>query len=424
MSEPQKLFASLSGAFIAHLLLFIAVFLFLGTQTVGSSKSDATERKENPPREVTILMGDLLEAAEVEPAPARAKSFVAADLNEAEAEAPENARFESDRNTSASTERLPDPDLPQEYGPTLDGDAPIPFLQLENRDHVDGRLEAPPSSASAPLEASPPPGASGSIEAAQADLPPEQEDREGQDDETVEGQAELPPGEVAETARRPKVDEADGEDESDADRRTFVDPDAEPEAVASIREIDEEERHAAALESVEEVGDRADLAEEKSMAATRSDGEGSRELPADPPPGEDAVMPADDGLFADGFSPEERRNSINGTLTNIGQNAVDAEETPLGRYKKSVREAIAVKWHRYRQDKADFVTWGVLKLEFRVDRQGSVHGLRITENKANTVLAEFSVKAIMDADVPAMPAEVAESVGSAGLEIKYDIIIY
>jgi len=70
------------------------------------------------------------------------------------------------------------------------------------------------------------------------------------------------------------------------------------------------------------------------------------------------------------------------------------------------------------------ITWGILKLEFSVDRAGRVRDLQITKNEANAMLAEFSLRAIREAELPPMPAEVAESVGAKGLVIQYDIIIY
>ena len=127
---------------------------------------------------------------------------------------------------------------------------------------------------------------------------------------------------------------------------------------------------------------------------------------------------------AKGFSPEERQNIINGSLAKEGADAVDAIDTPMGRYKKAVRDAISAKWHRYRQDNADFVTWGILKLEFSVDPAGRVRNLEITKNEANAMLAEFTLRAIREAKLPPMPEDVAKSLGSQGLVIQYDIIIY
>ncbi len=145
---------------------------------------------------------------------------------------------------------------------------------------------------------------------------------------------------------------------------------------------------------------------------------------ATPPAAPPALASADDGLFAEGMSPEERLNMINGDITRIGQNAVDAEATEMGRYKKAVNDVIKQRWHRYRQDRGADVSWGVLKLRFRVNESGRVSDLTVVENKADTALVELSMRAIVDSKLPPMPEAVATEVGGAGLEIQYDIIIY
>ncbi|MEM7601823.1 MAG: hypothetical protein AAF357_10465, partial [Verrucomicrobiota bacterium] len=78
MSEQQKVFASVSGAFVAHLVLLIVVFVLLSTRSIGSSVRVPVEAPEPTPQEVTILMSDLMEQIEVmeEPEPlSQAKRF-------------------------------------------------------------------------------------------------------------------------------------------------------------------------------------------------------------------------------------------------------------------------------------------------------------------------------------------------------------
>ena len=173
--------------------------------------------------------------------------------------------------------------------------------------------------------------------------------------------------------------------------------------------------------------DRLARPDRKEAAAGASAEQAEREMRPDlaveKSPKSERTAPSED-LVEESFSPEELQSERNGTTAKIGQDAVDAEETALGLYQKAVRDVIAATWHRYRQDNAEVVTWGILKLKFMVDRDGQVNNLQITKNEANAILAEFSLKAIRDAKLPAMPADVAKSVGSQGLVIHYDIIIY
>lgn len=481
MSEQQKVFASLSGAFVVHVLLLALVFVLPSTRSIGSSMPAVPP--EDAPREVTIVMGELLEKMEVEPPEPEpepepepqpepeldlldvAKPFMTTDLNRREAEAPENARFESDRNTSAATELLPDPGLPQEEGPTTRGDSPLPYFHLQNRQFVDGRLDrtfgansaAPAREAAAapPASATPPSAPSDSRElprdAKARDLEarnptpqdavarPEAGEDSGEDEETVEGADTPPEREVAEERARPAMSETDGPDEETLARKSFTDPSGSGPPLPEAKEGDRDAFAASRPEEDAPEGEAADVAEEKIMSAsgTGIDTEGTpdpadamppgEEPPADAPPepAPESANPADVGLFADGFSPEEIQNSTNGTLTNIGQNAVDAEETPVGRYKKKVKDAIGLRWHRFVQDHYDFASPGVFRVSFRIDRGGNVQDLRVIKNEANAVVAEFSLKSILEANIPPMPKEVAEELGSAGLSMDdMDFVIY
>lgn len=414
MTESQKLFASLSGAVIAHLLFFIVVFLFLGMESVSSSSTGMPEPRSDAPREVTVMLDELIDFAKIEPEPEPIvepgpKPFIGTELNRAEENAPENPRFESDRNTSAATELMPNLDLPQTYGPTLAGEEAITSLQLQNREFVEETAATDTANPAAVQSSS---GAfSDSLET-------------GEDDETVDGQQKSPLQEVAKEVRRPEMSDQAGDDIEESRVRSFVDPNGGDYAIGAPTEKNDEELTPETSQEEGEIGNRTDEAMEKTAKSSEGVGSESGDSTGDSPQESMEGMNGDEGLFSADFTPEERQNIANGTLTNIGQNAVDAEDTPMGRYKQTVRTAIAKKWHRYRQDNADFVSWGFLKLHFRVDRVGNVNGLEILENKANAVLAEFSVKAIMDADLPPMPEDVAKQVGDRGMKMDYDIIIY
>lgn len=458
MSEPQKLFASLSGAFLAHVLLLVLAVAFPGTSSVGSSAKVLPEPK---PKEITVTMGELvehLEAAKLqakppEPAPTpAARPFAATDRNRPEEAAPERARFESDRNTTAASELLPDPALLGDRVPTLAGNNPLPHLTLQNREHVEGRIDQLPTAAL-------PGRQTGSRSVAATPTPPRSAALGARDGVGSQAVAEagsqaslLPPS--AGSRDREKADAVGAgsarEGETRASRRrSYLDPSASQEAGDDSAEISEMDRHAAdgggedgkaePLESVAAESEPNDPSADPLASDDREGRVGSGEARRGPPEGmaasdlpeaaqaggaESSLRPADDRLFSEGFSPEERENAINGSLAKKGANAVDAEETAMGRYKNEVRKAIAAKWHRYRRDNADFVTWGILKVEFSVDPVGRVKNLQITKNEANAMLAEFSLKAIRDAELPPMPPDVAKSVGAKGLVIQYDIIIY
>lgn len=465
--------ASLAGAFAAHLLLLLLVVALPRAHSAGSAA--AANRPAAGPREVAVDLGELMkrlererageEAAKAEPEPepeppAPVRPFVATDLNRPEAAAPENASFESDRNTSAASRLRPDESLPRHATPTLAGKSPLPHLSLADRDHVDGPLETTPASPdplkrtenaerpgaadSAALPPAPPVAATAStLPEAAADrppvpaVPPAPSPAEGP---RAESPFSVKPGrsgidETGATRENSFVDanariEAPslpgGEDRAAAGAGSGEEGEAalESRAPDPLRSASEE---SAMPEAPGEIP-AADAIPEPAPSANEPTGPvaapAARAAPPAPAAPDEGAKPADEGLFAKGFSPEERRNVINGSLAKEGDDAVDAIDTPVGRYKKSVRDAISQRWHRYRQDNADFVTWGILKLEFSVDASGRVRDLEITKNEANAMLAEFTLKAIREAKLPPMPGEVAKSLGSRGLVIQYDIIIY
>lgn len=432
MSEQQKVFASLSGAFVVHLVLLILIFVLLSTRSVGSSLRQAPEAPEPKQQEVVIMMSDLMDQIELEkPEPLNLpKPFMDTDLNAPEAETPENAQFESDRNTTAASELAPDPNFPGVALPTTRGDSPLPYFELQNREYTEGEFDQPPTSTGASAPAVVPAGAlrPPRPDAAMTDAAPGEETEPGESDEAVEGVDTPPENAPGETLLRPEESLTTGEAETSTMVRSFNDPNSSSMTPA-FGEAGAEDQFAAAVPEPDkeaEVGEVSDPAQQETLrpGATGVDFESSTPAETAEAAREETMNPADTGLFADGFSPDELQNVTNGTLTNIGQNAVDAEGTAAGAYKKKVKQEISRMWHRYRVQHGDFVTYGILKLECRIDRHGKVHDLKVVENDANSVLAEFSLKAILDADLPSMPDDVAAELGPMGLELKYDIIIY
>ncbi|NNE93366.1 MAG: hypothetical protein HKN23_17110 [Verrucomicrobiales bacterium] len=125
------------------------------------------------------------------------------------------------------------------------------------------------------------------------------------------------------------------------------------------------------------------------------------------------------------YRPEMLTSRVKGTISNLKKNAsVAADETPLGKYQRQVYDAIGRKWHRYRLAKADFMTWGTMKIKFRVDHNGKVRDLEMVENKTNTVMGEFTLRAVLDAEIPRMPQGIQQIVGPQGLTFDYDVIIH
>lgn len=114
----------------------------------------------------------------------------------------------------------------------------------------------------------------------------------------------------------------------------------------------------------------------------------------------------------------KERTHISGNITNRGISAVNALGTPLGRYQKIVADAIGSRWYAYVEQKRDLINIGTLRLRFYIDRTGKVKDLKITENSSNEAFANVCVQSVLDAHLPPIPADVADTLPPEGLEVE------
>src|SRR5437763_4085571 len=113
----------------------------------------------------------------------------------------------------------------------------------------------------------------------------------------------------------------------------------------------------------------------------------------------------------------KERNRIAGNITNRGISSVNALGTPLGRYQKIVADSIGSRWYTYVEQKRDLITIGTLRLRFFVERSGKVKNLKITENSSNEAFANVCVQSVLEAHLPPIPEEVANTLPPEGLEV-------
>src|SRR4029077_13375307 len=122
---------------------------------------------------------------------------------------------------------------------------------------------------------------------------------------------------------------------------------------------------------------------------------------------------------------QKERTHIAGDITNGGISSVNAVGTPLGRYQKIVADSIGSRWYTYVEQKRDLISIGTLRLGFIIDRSGRVKNLKITEKSSNESFASVCVQSVMEAHLPPIPPDVAQSLPPEGLEIEgLGFIIY
>jgi outer membrane biosynthesis protein TonB len=113
----------------------------------------------------------------------------------------------------------------------------------------------------------------------------------------------------------------------------------------------------------------------------------------------------------------KERTHISGNITSRGISAVNALGTPLGRYQKIVADSIGSRWYVFVDEKRDLITIGTLRLRFYIDRSGRVKDLKITENSSNEAFANVCVQSVLEAHLPPIPDDVANTLPPEGLEV-------
>ena len=116
------------------------------------------------------------------------------------------------------------------------------------------------------------------------------------------------------------------------------------------------------------------------------------------------------------YRPERQRTRIGGNISNRGISSVNALGTPLGRYQKIVTDAIGSRWYAYTQSRMDLISIGTLKVHFYVDRTGKIKNLKVLGNSSNEAFANICLQSILDANLPPIPDDVADTLPPEGLE--------
>lgn len=400
MSSEAKSFGfAVAASATLHLILLLVIAVLL---TVMAGVNPASELVEEEADEMTIVMPDVLKPEEVEEATSQLLQYVRTTQNVGRENPPEDVQFQSDRNTEAASELPPDPNgdrpLPSQEG------VDVPVMELADRKYVDGEILedqtagtelAAAAAAQAPSEAAETP--SETEDDATEDLPKEglETEEPGEDAEEV---AATPPETEPEVAsdplselpvRKPEIVERPQVREPDLEEGLEI---RKPEQIRRARPV---------------VRDQANP-----LADTRPDSQNSQV--GDP-----------SARSANVFQPQTEQNELRGTISNRGKAAVAAEDTPLGRYMRKITSSIEKEWHKKRVAKADFVTYGNIRLKFFVNNQGKVEDLRIVgPGGANAVMQDFSLSAVLEANIPPMPRNIIDLIDDARLPVTYDIVIY
>tara|TARA_R110002096_G_scaffold4493_27_gene20982 strand:- start:2904 stop:4265 length:1362 start_codon:yes stop_codon:yes gene_type:complete len=442
-SDALKTLVAIIGSLLVNFAVLYAIGWFLLWQIQTRKSSEKAE-----PNEVVIkleeLIPDVIEVPSEEKGPA---PYIDTYANQESSVAPLKPQFESDRNTLAATEMLPS-EKSDQLTPTQDGkEAPIPVIDLQDHQFVDGPEGEIPDSAAAPAgmpaqpsdqlkipqEESKNPKLMADLKPAKAApeesevMDPNQTDYQenSAESETKDAQVtDLQPGEAGGAATNMEMAKVDLEKTKSAfsDELQIVD-----ENMPMTEDVEDAmpERNP---EIVDPVNPMLQAPAPRPNAPIVPTPIAKPVIAAVPiQPGMQPTTQTNGDADSIAFSPERIKNKMSGSIDNLGRTAaVDAEKTPLGEYKKRVSMAIERRWHALRVQNATFVTFGSLKISFLVDRNGNVapSQINLVHQDANSRLTDFTMQALIEADIPPMPEEIITLLGGQPLEVTYDIIIY
>ena len=401
LTENKTLQIGIVGSVAVHVLLFLLLAWLWGAD--AAARWLAAQTRAEAEKQVTLLFPDQIMEVKPEPLPppapppppppkAAPKPYIRTTQNKASDAAPAKADFVSDRNTIAASQKAAAPDGTKPM-PTQDG-TDRTTLELANRNQRDGETKndsaAQPSpmlpNAPRPEMRVPEPSVPQPTTVAKAtNVSPMAKMLEEVDKDMARSDGSRLPLEVK------KPDGADAPPKADADTPAIAKP--KP-------------------------------AEESPPVAKAQPADASnppKAVPIDPKTGKPVPK-----FNKDEFSPFTRTSKVKGTINNRGEDAVNAAETPMGTYMRIVTASVEKKWHLYRKKYGDAVTFGNLKLRFFVTKEGKPEDFEVLSkpDEADVRMADFTLRAIKDAEIPPIPADLLPILEGERVEIEYDVLIY
>jgi outer membrane biosynthesis protein TonB len=125
-----------------------------------------------------------------------------------------------------------------------------------------------------------------------------------------------------------------------------------------------------------------------------------------------------------GYQPQLQKTRIEGSISNRGKAAVDAESTPLARYKKQVNDAIGSRWYYYIRGKMDLIAAGSVHMSFSINDKGQAVSVRIDANTSNQSLADVCERAIREAEIEPPPPDLIAPMKDGRLDYSLTFTFY
>ncbi|MEM9478391.1 MAG: hypothetical protein AAGA58_01875 [Verrucomicrobiota bacterium] len=377
MTRNADIPAALGGSILVHLSVIAAIIIYFMVFILGAMPQPRLEVSSPEPQELDLVLPDMILVEEKVDPIVEKRMVIDVTSNEAIAEAPEDARFEADRNTQAASE-LPAVEDGKDGMPTVDGER-LNALAFQQRDFSDGQTAtgavipvifektSPPSSASPLAPETPAESAEESAEA-----PPEM----------VEITEPAPEGSVLANVESFLAElETDKSSDFAADLPGEM-REAEDEGFQKITELMPDEKLEEFEKEREEMEEQAkEKAQEKQSA-------------------EEKAMLAEAALQTSNIGVE-----IDGSVTRNGEAAVDAAETVRGKYEATIKRHINRSWQIAIDRNRDFSTVGFMRAEFFILPDGTTEGVRTKELNNNVILESLTLDVLLKIKLPPPPEE-------------------
>lgn len=120
------------------------------------------------------------------------------------------------------------------------------------------------------------------------------------------------------------------------------------------------------------------------------------------------------------FKGFQRKTAVIGSISRTGRSALDVADSPLGRYQAALSRAVEQEWQRNCVRHRDFITPGFLTVRFFVETSGKVRSVQfVGDMETGEVQKGFTLNAIRDAQIPAMPAALRREYDQDPLELIF-----
>jgi len=357
-------------------LLHIIIFTWVSYEVITSetTKREAIP-KPKPPEQVLTIYPEMIKVEPVAPKVETAKPELSLTKPDQEsAEPPASRRYIGERNTEATSDKVPDANAPEM--PSQAGRDPREMEQPEtiDNDYRDGVLK-------------------NEIETVLPDqlVPP------------------IPPTELSPLSPAPEIVKG----------TTNPDPSEDEKPQTAIREKLFDGPNPFET-TVPEAAVSEDIKPRQEQKTRDGDPEGLAEKePAEKP--KETARPRPAPIDDPAFRGNQSKTAIQGSISRTGRSALDVADTPMGRYQAKISRAVELEWQRNCVRHRDFITPGYLTVRFYVEADGTVKSVNfVGDIQTGEVQKGFTLNSIREAPIPAMPADVKKEMAGDALELIFN----